>query len=219
MTAYFISGLGADRRIFKNLVLPSYIKIHHVEWIEPFSKETLQQYCKRLSAQINSQEEFIFVGLSFGGMVAIELFKTLPAQSVFIISTASTRAELPVWFKFIGALNIHKIVPASLYKVHHPFINWYFGAKTKEEKELLHLFLKSSSKLYLAWSINQILKWNNKHRPDHLFHLHGTDDKIFPYKKTKADVVIKGGDHLMVYDKADQVSSALNEKLNSIYSY
>jgi hypothetical protein len=216
LTAYFISGLGADRRIFRNLQLPSHINIQYIEWIEPNKKESLEIYCKRLSEQINSSEDFILAGLSFGGIVAIELNKIFPAKLVLLISSISQKKELPVSFRIINKLKIHKLLPSSFYKWHNRFVNWYFGAKTKEEKELLHEFLKSSTKNYLRWSINEVLKWDNNERPSNVFHIHGTADKIFPCRNTQADVRLSGGDHLMVYDMPAEVSKALTERIISI---
>ena len=218
MTAYFISGLGADRRIFKHLQLPSGIILKYIDWIEPEKNESLQDYCKRLSAQIDAEDDFILIGLSFGGIVAIEINKILPSKLVVLISTVSQKTELPVLFRIINRLKIHKILPSTFYKWHNSFINWYFGAKTKEEINLLHEFLKSSSKSYLKWSVNQVLYWNNVERPSNVFHIHGTADKIFPCSRIQADVKVTGGDHLMVYDMPSQISKALSEKINSVSS-
>ena len=75
MNLYFISGLGAEKRIFQNLVLPEVFKIHYIEWVAVSENETMESYCRRLSTQINQQEPFSIVGLSFGGVIAIEMSK------------------------------------------------------------------------------------------------------------------------------------------------
>jgi hypothetical protein len=38
MNAYFISGLGADKRIFSKLKLNEKINIIHIDWIAPKKK-------------------------------------------------------------------------------------------------------------------------------------------------------------------------------------
>lgn len=216
MTAYFISGLGADSRIFHNLRLPSTISIKHINWEEPFIGESLHQYCDRLIDQVHDTEDIILVGLSFGGLIAVELNKKLNARLVILLSTISTKEEIPFIFRLINKMKLYKIVPPSFYKRLTPVVNWYFGAKTHEEKELVQSFLEKTSDNYLTWSIDKILNWGNTDRPSNVFHIHGTADKIFPKKSTRADEWVKAGDHLMVYDMSGEVSKLINGKLDSI---
>ena len=90
MNLYFISGLGADKRVFQKLEIPEPFIIHHVEWVPVQPEDSLSQYCSRLIEQLNLNEPFILVGLSFGGIVAMELSKKIkPAQTVLISSIAS----------------------------------------------------------------------------------------------------------------------------------
>ena len=44
---YLLAGLGFDRRIFDNLKLDN-IDHHFLEWIEPHSDESFEQYVYRL---------------------------------------------------------------------------------------------------------------------------------------------------------------------------
>ncbi|MBC7849623.1 MAG: hypothetical protein H7Y31_07800, partial [Chitinophagaceae bacterium] len=54
MKVYFISGLAADRRVFKNIVLPDEHEIVHLDWITPLKGESLREYSQRLSSPIDS---------------------------------------------------------------------------------------------------------------------------------------------------------------------
>jgi pimeloyl-ACP methyl ester carboxylesterase len=216
LTVYFISGLGADRRIFQHLELPPHLAVKHIEWIEPFPDESLAAYCKRLGRQVDAKEDFILVGLSFGGIVAVEINRIHRARLVVLISSVATRDELPRVFRWINAIKLHRWMPGAFYKWHNPFINWYFGARSVEEKELLRLFLKSSTTNYLKWSIDKILSWENRERPQNLFHIHGTADRIFPAGNTRADLLVREGTHLMVFNHSRPVNKALAEKINAL---
>jgi hypothetical protein len=216
LTAYFISGLGADRKVFSKIKLPSGIRIKHIEWIEPLKKESLENYCRRLSAQMNEEDQFIFVGLSFGGIVAIELNKFLPAKQIILISSISTKYELPSRYRIINFLKLIRILPAGVLKFPLQLVYWFFNARSEKEKELLKYYIKHISGNYLKWSLNAVLNWKNKQRPSNLFHIHGTSDRIFPCEKTHADVKIKNGGHLIVYDKANQVSNIICGQLKSV---
>src|SRR3982751_617609 len=137
MTVYFISGLGADWRIFSKLRLPSSVTIKYIEWLEPLRRESLNDYCKRLTGQINTKEKFMLVGLSFGGMVAIEIAKLIAAEEVILLSSIATSKELPLYMRVINRIKLHTIFPASLMKRCTLVIYWLFNARTQKEQELL----------------------------------------------------------------------------------
>lgn len=156
------------------------------------------------------------IGVSLGGIVAVELNKILRPKLTIIISSLAKSNEQPPHFRFLNFTKLHKIVPGRIYKWYNPFVNWYFGAKTKREKELLRYWMKSATKNYMKWSTNEVLKWNNDSRPSGLFHIHGTSDRIFLHRFTKADLKIHKGTHLMVHNRADEISHIIMEKLNAI---
>lgn len=218
ITIYFISGQAADEKLFENLTLPPQVNIKYVRWIEPLKHESLIDYCKRLSEQINPPGDFILIGVSLGGIVSVELNKILKPKQTIIISSIATKYELRPLLKLIRFLRIYKIVPAGFYKWYSPLLDWYFGAKTKREKTLLRFYSWSTTKNYMKWAVNEILNWKNEHRPPSLFHIHGTCDRIFPYKTVHADVLIKNGTHLMVHNRADEISQILIERINAISS-
>jgi hypothetical protein len=213
VTVYFLSGLGADERVFQKLKLPQEWKVKHLSWLNTLENENLTSYCSRLSKLIDTREEFALIGLSLGGIVATELSKIVQPKIIIIISGISTKYELPAGFKILGWLKLNKIVPDYFLNKTYPFTYWFFGTKTSEEKLLLREIIINTSPEFLKWAINEILYWRNTQRPDNLFHIHGTKDKIFPCKKVKADIKIKNGGHFMVYSHAPVVSKLLREKI------
>jgi hypothetical protein len=68
----------------------------------------------------------------------------------------------------------------------------------------------------MRWAVNEILNWNNKTKPPSFFHIHGTKDRIFPHRQTKADVKIKDGSHLMIHNRSEEISKIIMERLNEI---
>jgi pimeloyl-ACP methyl ester carboxylesterase len=213
MKVYFISGLGADERVFEQLTLPESLEVVHIHWPQIAKHETLETYCRKIAAMVDTTQEFAIVGLSFGGIVATELTKMLAPKTTIIISSVSTRRELPLSYKIVSALGIQKIVPRFLLNKVYPFTFWYFGVKDKTRKLLLRQIMAGTSTRFLKWAINEILIWKNDKRPQNLVHIHGTADRIFPLNNTRADIIIKGGGHLMVYDNAAEISNILKDKL------
>lgn len=132
MKLYCLSGLGVDERAFQNLDLPEFGLIH-IPWIDPIPTETLEDYSKRLFQTFPIDQDYNVMGVSFGGMVAMEFAKIKKPRNLFLISTIHSRNELPVLFKIGGWMKLHKIIPSSLL-TRSNFISYYFfglnGKKT-----------------------------------------------------------------------------------------
>ena len=214
-TVYCICGLGSDERIFRNLNWGNAV-VHYLNWQIPLSNESFSAYARRMSERI-TEESVTLVGVSFGGMLSIEIAKIRSIQKVILISSIKNHNELPVWMKVFGKLNVHSLLPQKPLhslrpmKLIEPIENYFLGAETEEEKKLVHEYRKNVDPVYLRWSIHQILNWKNDWQPETLYHIHGNRDKIFPYSRIKPTHTIDSGGHFLIYQQADMVSSILNE--------
>jgi hypothetical protein len=132
-------------------------------------------------------------------------------KTTILISSISTKYELPVLYKMVSVLRLNKLMPSSLLNKVFPFTHWYFGTKTKEEKILLKQIIHDTSPLFLKWAINEILHWKNVERPDNVLLIHGTRDRIFPIDKLNVDFKIENGGHFMVYSEAKEISNILEK--------
>ena len=205
---YCISGLGADKRVFRNLKLSGYQPIH-LDWLPPEKGENITDYAQRLAGEIE-QENPIVIGLSFGGIVAVEIAKQIAVEKIILISSVKTVAENPWYFKMFRWLPIHLLIPfKSLLWAVYWLINWFFGLETKEEKRLLKAILIDTDAKFLKWAINRVVYWKNEIIPDNLFHLHGTSDRIFPIGFVDADLTIDEGGHFMIMNRADKISQTI----------
>jgi hypothetical protein len=213
MNIYLISGLGADKRVFSKLVFSASHVIKHIEWISPISNEDLSSYAIRLSKQINEAEPFCLVGVSFGGMIAVELNKFMRPLQTIVISSASTNAQIPWYYKIVGRLKIYTLVPVKILKAPTALTFWFFGTKTEEEKFLLTQILKDTDGRFLKWAISKITNWDQKIMLKGIYQVHGTADRIFPAAFIKADLEVRNGSHLMVYSKNEIITSILAERL------
>src|SRR5690606_32143599 len=105
---YIFSGLGADERVFQQLDFSNF-RTTFVEWIVPQDPDTIEQYATRLLDQINSTKP-VLIGLSFGGLIAVEVAKQIDTQQVIIIASAKTRHEIPFYYRIAGRLGLHKLL-------------------------------------------------------------------------------------------------------------
>ncbi len=214
--AYIFSGLGADKRAFARIKFPEHLEPVFLEWLEPLEKEDFEAYCERLSAQVKTDLPYVFIGLSFGGITAVELSRKLNPEKIIIISSAATCRELPRIYTILGALQFHRFIPAPMLMRANRFSYYLFGVNEPEDKLLLKQILADTSPVFLKWAINCILNWNNEQRPANLVHIHGTADKIIYCRNTAADFQITGGGHFMVYTHAAEVNKALGDIIGVI---
>ena len=212
MNVYFISGLGADKRIFSKLNLDKRINIIHIDWIQPTKNESLENYAKRLGLVIDTTQSFAIVGVSFGGMIATELAKAYKPKAIIAISSTIEGRYLPASYRFAGKLNLVKIIPTGILKASNKITqNYFFGVKSIEERELLSRIIADTDPKFLKWAIGSILSWKNKVTPKNLYHIHGTNDKVLYSKNARPDYLIKNGTHFMVYQNAKEISYLIDD--------
>ncbi|NCI45264.1 alpha/beta hydrolase [Sediminibacterium soli] len=215
MNLYFISGLGADERVFQRLELPDSIKVHHVAWPKILPNETIVSYRDKIISVIDTSQEFGLVGLSFGGILATEVAKILEPQITILLSSISNISEIPWYYKVLAKSRFNRIVPEFLLNKIYPFTNWYFGISESSDKRLLKSIIHSTSASFIKWAVNEIINWKNIDRPESIYHIHGDSDRLFPISLVNADKIIKNAGHLMVYTHAKLVSQVIRDRLGN----
>ncbi len=206
---YFISGLGATKRSFHFLDL-SFCNPVFVEWVAPQKKESLVSYASRLRETIPEKDPVI-VGLSFGGMLAAEIARANPDVKAILISSNKTSAEFPSYLRIGKYIPAYKLLPTALVRQSNYLLQWFFGAKGKEQQAVQQLVLKETDMKFTRAAIEMILRWKSNENAacDNITLIHGTADRLLPFKKVKADYTIKGGTHLMVMDNGAEISEIL----------
>jgi len=209
---YCISGLGADHQVFKRLELNGH-ELKPIPWIRPEKNERIDKYAVRMIQCID--ESFpVILGVSFGGMMGIEIAKLINVKKLIIISSIKSPAEMPQWMRLAGKLQLNKILPIKSYKITERIDNDRLGVSNEEERLLVEQYRRSADSMYMNWAVNQVLNWKNGWHPGNIIHIHGDKDKIFPVKNLKADHVVKNGTHLMVYNRAKEISELLAELIS-----
>lgn len=212
-TIYCISGLGADERAFSRLQFDGY-EVKHLPWLTPIAKETITAYATRMRQAITADNP-ILLGLSFGGMMCIEIAKQIPVEKVILVSSIQSSKQLPPWMRAAGFLKLNRIFPMKSYRITEPIQNRFIGISLREDIELVRSYRKNAPQQYLNWAINEVFRWNNDWQPSALFHVHGDADRIFPIRQVVPTHIIKGGGHFMIMNKAAEVNAALREILAS----
>jgi pimeloyl-ACP methyl ester carboxylesterase len=204
---YCISGLGADEHIFDGLVVPG-AELAHLPWLMPEGDEALGDYAGRMKACIRETAP-ILLGVSFGGMMAIEIAKLLPAATVIIVSSIRHRRQLPLPIKMTAYLGLSKWTPPANLRILAPFQDFFLGVETKADSRLVREYRGNVDPHYLQWSIRHIAGWQNEWQPASFYHIHGSKDRVFPLNLVEPTHVVEGGGHLMIHNRTAAVSALL----------
>jgi pimeloyl-ACP methyl ester carboxylesterase len=208
---YCISGLGADERVFQRLQVEGF-RLNFLRWLDPIGNEPIEDYSKRMTSQVEDRAPLL-MGVSFGGMMALEMSKHIPTEKIILVSSIKTRKELPQWMKFSGRLRLNRLAPQRPWQWMSPVENHFLGTEGWEEEQIARSFRENIDPRYLRWALKQILNWQNQFQPSRLYQIHGSADKTFPIKKVRATHIVKGGGHFMVMNRASEISGILQEIL------
>jgi pimeloyl-ACP methyl ester carboxylesterase len=199
---FIFPGLGADHRIFHKMNFHSFEPVY-IHWLEPLPKETIEAYALRISTQITEPNPIV-MGISFGGIMAIEVSKFLPFQKLILLASAKTKHEIPLLYRFLGKLKVPLFFPMNWLKKSNRLSYIVFGVTQKEDQQILDAIYHDTSPNYLRWALhvictwqNESVNWSNFPSPENFIHIHGTNDRILYYFNIKNAIPIPNGGHLL----------------------
>ncbi len=207
---YFVPGLAAGSEIFKNLELPKNFEIHILEWLIPERNESLQAYAQRMAFRVK-EDQAVLVGVSFGGVVVQEMEQFLNLKKLIIISSVKSKKELPRRMRIASLTKAYKLIPTGLVLSAEDLTKFSVGPKSKKRLALYQEYLHVRDKSYLDWALEKMVTWNREEKHQSVFHIHGDKDLVFPIKYIESCEVIKGGTHIMILNKAREISKKLTE--------
>ncbi|GAB4430280.1 MAG: hypothetical protein OHK0039_48960 [Bacteroidia bacterium] len=114
---YLIPGTGADGRCFGRLDIDSAYEVVVLEHLVLLPGERLDGYARRMAeGRIDTTRDFSLLGVSLGGMVAVEIAKTCPPHQLFLVASAKGKNELPFRYRMFRHLPLYKLFGDAFYK-------------------------------------------------------------------------------------------------------
>lgn len=212
MTIYFLSGLGADSRSLKYLTFSPKNKVVFVEWLIPNENETLSTYAQRLANKINTEEAFMLVGLSFGGILATEIMEYVKPAKTILISSVARRQELPIFYRLVGLFRLNRFIPSKTANRPNALTFWMFGINKNEDKVLLTEILTSTNTKFSKWAVNEIVHWTRVESPKDIIRIHGNNDRVLPINRFIPTYMIRDAGHFMVVNRAKEISEIIDKE-------
>ena len=213
-TVYLIPGVGANDKVFQNLDFKNY-EVIHLKWPKHKKEESIESYVKKLLPQIKKDTQPILIGMSFGGIVAIELAKLIQPYKTILLSSIKTYHERPLKIFFLNTIKFHRLVSGKLVLQFRFWLQWLLGKLTREDFELIEEMIGEANIEFNEWAVDRVIHWRNEAVPDNVVHIHGTSDRIFPSYYIKDVIWVNGGTHFMVVNRAKEISKIILREISS----
>ena len=207
---YLIPGLGADERVFQRLQPLLHGGTQVLPWLPPVADdEPLPHYAARMAAAVPADATGWLVGVSFGGVVALEMQRLRPGLRVVLISSLPDAQSLPPLLRLVRASGLYRLVPPQWLKLFPRAGQLYFGVRNGTEYRLFRRILLDMEPRYTRWAISSLLHWDSTGVAPAV-QLLGTRDRVFPPGRRSIDYRIRGGGHFMVLSHAAEIARILN---------
>ena len=205
---YLIPGLGADERVFQFLHLPGQVRV--LTWLPPQTPaEALPHYAARLAGAVPPGQPCWLVGVSFGGVLALEVAQLRPLARVVLISSFAGPNELPWLGRLARATGLYRLVPPQLLPHLPGLAGWFFGVKSRADQQLLRQILRDTDPAFTRWALARLLQWPG--RPEvPAIRIHGTNDRLLPHGAARSKYRLPGG-HLIIISRAAEIGRILEQ--------
>ncbi|MEO6167644.1 MAG: alpha/beta hydrolase [Chitinophagales bacterium] len=205
-------GLAADERLFASLNLEPFA-VQAIHWLKPEKTESLQQYARRIAATIEPREETIFIGVSFGGLLAQEVAQFYAVEKIILISSLSSANQLPAALSFFRIFPVYRWVGENQLKNLVVWMGKKYTKKNEMESIIFQSMVQEADIHLVRWGISQTLHWKQSAPLFNIIHIHGTGDRLFPSAHIPVDYTIYGGQHFMVLQEGAVISALLKKLL------
>lgn len=202
---YLLPGMTAEFPVFSRL-LPLLPNATIVDFMAPKADESLTNYAARM-ADLFPVNCYI-VGVSFDGIVAREISRTLRPAGCILISSVCRPDELPpslrAW-RIIGGRNcsrLLKLVGDSAALV---------PKSIRTNSTMRATQLSGDTGAWHRWATSAVLDWQPGPQliSSPLLKIHGDADTTFPIRYTHPDVVIPDGRHALPVSHPVETATAI----------
>lgn len=215
MNTYLIPGLGGDKRMYEGQ-LNKFSDTKVLEFIEPLPKESISNYAKRLAEGIDKTKPFILIGVSLGGILVQEISKFYTPEKAIIISSVKNRNELPKWIRFFKYFPLQKIIHGKAYLWAFMLLISFktmFKRSNNVVKKLKDMAMDVNP-VFVYWAVNQVINWKAPEGNFQPYHIHGSNDTLFPIKHIEnVTVRVENGTHVMILTHVKIINQHLEKWL------
>lgn len=212
MKLYLLPGVGCDGRLFDRLDL-SGVDVVRLNWPRFEADDTLPRIAARMQDAVRADEPHVIAGVSMGGMVAQELALITRPHKVVLISSWTGPQEWPLFVRVNARLRAHRLIREWSVRAAWP-LKRLIDRREAGIDRLLWDMARKQGATQLRLGTDAILRWKGSRWTGPLVRIHGDKDIVTPLR-FPVDHLVKGGQHVMVLTRADEVSRLLRSAIGS----
>ena len=188
--------MGADSRMYSHPSYQTLKNVKFINWPSYKNEQSITQLASRIIIEHNISKNQNIGGSSLGGIVACEITKQINVNSLFLIGSTQSPANINISLKKLS--NFSKYAPIKLIQFLAGKTSVYTGNIVLEMfNEANHNFIKNMSKAIFEWSGNMLPNCK-------VYAIHGKHDTVI--RPPKGDVTLINGGHLIAITHANEVA-------------
>ena len=204
--------MTAEYPVYQRL-LPLLPHAQVVDFIAPEPHELLTDYAARMADLFPPC--CVIAGVSFGGILALEIARIIQPVGCILIASISTPNELPPWlraWRIFGGRHSESLLNA----LGRTAAAVPQRLRTKSTIRLTKLAGESGA--WHRWATSAVIDWNPVPEPisTPTLQIHGDADSTFPIRYTNPDIVIPNGRHALPMSHPSETAIAINAFTNRI---
>ena len=212
MKVYLLPGIGCDHRLYERIDLSGYAVVA-LDWPAFAPGCTLADIAMEMSKAVQKGEPHILVGVSMGGMVAQELAAMTNPKKVVLISSWTGPREWSLLARAGSSFQLYRSITHFTMWATWP-VKRILGQRDRATDRLLWEMACKESARKIRIGTGAILRWTGSPWKGPLVRIHGDNDSVVPMR-FPVDHVVRGGAHIMVLTRAEEVSQALRAALTA----
>lgn len=206
---YLLSGIGSDERIFTYINCPEGYTCSYIQYTIPAEGATMEGYARQLAEQINTAEPFSLIGVSLGGMLAVEMSHFLQPEQTIIISSACTAQELPLRYRIQKRVPVYRLFTGNMLQQSSYAAQTIAEPDRRQEAAVCNAMLHDKDPVFLERSLAMTIEWDREQCDAAVVHIHGSKDHTIPLRHTDADIIVAGGSHMMTLTSGKMLNNLL----------
>jgi len=201
-----LNGMTPGGRIFKKL-LPLIDNYEVVEWVDPETDISIQEYAKRIEREVGNVGECDILGVSFGGIVAQEVAPLIGAKNCFIVSSITDLDELNLLHRTLSCL------PASFMNTGvSSTVGFLDSSNLLEGKSPRYKKFFGEQGEWYRWATVAVSSWEPSGvNRDSWIRIHGDADETFKKGHLYSDYVISGATHVLALSHAEELAKIIKK--------